>query len=113
MSAPGPAGPSASRRGREEVDLESATTRRSLLPTVSAFAEAWVPGFEPAGHAVRPVRPALVEAAPANGEHRRLDLAAAVPPDRGECGPEPRQGRIASNIERRTAIRQAARTARR
>jgi tripartite-type tricarboxylate transporter receptor subunit TctC len=112
-------------RGRTAVALAVSGARRvPQLPEVPTFAEAGVPAFDlvvwnavaaPRGTPTAVVErlAAAVEAALADGElRRRLSDLAAVPPDREERGPEPLRRRIASDVERWTAIAQAAGIAR-
>lgn len=108
-------------RGRTAVALAVSGARRvPQLPEVPTFAEAGVPAFDlvvwnavaaPRGTPAAVVErlAAAVEAALADEElRRRLSDFAAVPPDREERGPEPLRRRIASDVERWTAIAQAA-----
>ena len=108
-------------RGRTAVALAVSGARRvPQLPEVPTFAEAGVPAFDlvvwnavaaPRGTPTAVVErlAAAVEAALADGElRRRLSDLAAVPPDDEERGPEPLRRRIASDVERWTAIVQAA-----
>ena len=112
-------------RGRTAVALAVSGARRvPQLPEVPTFAEAGVPAFDlvvwnavaaPRGTPTAVVErlAAAVEAALADGElRRRLSDLAAVPPNREERGPEPLRRRIASDVERWTAIAQAAGIAR-
>ena len=112
-------------RGRTAVALAVSGARRvPQLPEVPTFAEAGVPAFDlvvwnavaaPRGTPTAVVErlAAAVEAALADGELRRpLSDLAAVPPDDEERGPEPLRRRIASDVERWTAIAQAAGIAR-
>jgi tripartite-type tricarboxylate transporter receptor subunit TctC len=112
-------------RGRTAVALAVSGARRvPQLPEVPTFAEAGVPAFDlvvwnavaaPRGTPTAVVErlAAAVEAALADGElRRRLSDLAAVPPDDEERGPEPLRRRIASDVERWTAIAQAAGIAR-
>lgn len=112
-------------RGRTAVALAVSGARRvPQIPEVPTFAEAGVPAFDlvvwNAIAAPRGTPPAVVErlaaaveAALADEElRRRLSDLAAVPPDREERGPEPLRRRIASDIERWTAIVQASGIAR-
>jgi tripartite-type tricarboxylate transporter receptor subunit TctC len=112
-------------RGRTAVALAVSGARRvPQLPEVPTFAEAGVPAFDlvvwnavaaPRGTPTAVVErlAAAVEAALADGElRRRLSDLAAVPPDHEERGPEPLRRRIASDVERWTAIAQAAGIAR-
>lgn len=112
-------------RGRTAVALAVSGARRvPQIPEVPTFAEAGVPAFDlvvwNAMAAPRGTPPAVVEqlaaaveAALADEElRRRLSDLAAVPPAREERGPEPLRRRIASDVERWTAIVQAAGIAR-
>jgi tripartite-type tricarboxylate transporter receptor subunit TctC len=112
-------------RGRTAVALAVSGARRvPQIPEVPTFAEAGVPAFDlvvwnaiaaPRGtpSAVVERLAAAVEAALADEElRRRLSDLAALPPDREERGPEPLRRRIASDIERWTAIVQASGIAR-
>ena len=112
-------------RGRTAVALAVSGARRvPQIPEVPTFAEAGVPAFDlvvwNAIAAPRGTPPAVVErlaaaveAALADEElRRRLSDLAAVPPAPEERGPEPLQRRIASDIERWTAIVQASGIAR-
>ena len=112
-------------RGRTAVALAVSGARRvPQIPEVPTFAEAGVPAFDlvvwnaiaaPRGTPPAAVErlAAAVEAALADEElRRRLSDLAAVPPAPEERGPEPLQRRIASDIERWTAIVQASGIAR-
>ena len=112
-------------RGRTAVALAvSGAGRMPQIQEVPTFAEAGVPAFDlvvwNAIAAPRGTPPAVVErlaaaveAALADEElRRRLSDLAAVPPAPEERGPEPLQRRIASDIERWTAIVQASGIAR-
>lgn len=112
-------------RGRTAVALAVSGARRvPQIPEVPTFAEAGVPAFDlvvwNAIAAPRGTPPAVVErlaaaveAALADEElRRRLSDLAAVLPAPEERGPEPLQRRIASDIERWTAIVQASGIAR-
>ncbi len=112
-------------RGRTAVALAvSGAGRVPQIPEVPTFAEAGVPAFDlvvwNAIAAPRGTPPpvverlaAAVEAALADEElRRRLSDLAAVPPAPEERGPEPLRRRIASDVERWTAIVQAAGIAR-
>lgn len=111
--------------GRTAVVLAVSGARRvPRIPEVPTFAEAGVPAFDlvvwNAIAAPRGTPPAVVErlaaaveAALAGEElRRRLSDLAAVPPAPEERGPEPLRRRIASDVERWTAIVQAAGIAR-
>ena len=111
--------------GRTAVALAvSGAGRVPRIPEVPTFAEAGVPTFDlvvwNAIAAPRGTPPpvverlaAAVEAALAGEElRRRLSDLAAVPPAPEERGPEPLRRRIASDVERWTAIVQAAGIAR-
>lgn len=113
-------------RGRTAVALAVSGARRvPQIPEVPTFAEAGVPAFDlvvwNAIAAPRGAPPAVVErlataveSALADEElRRRLSELAAVPPAPEERGPEPLRRRIASDVERWTAIVQAAGIARR
>ena len=108
-------------RGRTVVALAvSGAGRVPQIQEVPTFAEAGVPAFDlvvwNAIAAPRGTPPAVVErlaaaveAALADEElRRRLSELAAVPPAPEERGPEPLRRRIASDVERWTAIVQAA-----
>ncbi len=112
-------------RGRTAVALAvSGAGRVPQIQEVPTFAEAGVPAFDlvvwNAIAAPRGTPPAVVErlaaaveAALADEElRRRLSELAAVPPAPEERGPEPLRRRIASDVERWTAIVQAAGIAR-
>ncbi len=111
--------------GRTAVALAVSGARHvPRIPEVPTFAEAGVPAFDlvvwNAIAAPRGTPPAVVErlaaaveAALADEElRRRLSELAAVPPAPEERGPEPLRRRIASDVERWTAIVQAAGIAR-
>ena len=112
-------------RGRTAVALAVSGARRApQLPEVPTFAEAGVPAFDlvvwNAIAAPRGTPPAVVdrlaaavEAALADDElRRRLADLAAVPPAPEERGPAPLGRRIASDVERWSAVVQAAGIAR-
>jgi tripartite-type tricarboxylate transporter receptor subunit TctC len=108
-------------RGRTAVALAvTGSARVPQLPEVPTFAEAGVPTFDlvvwnaiaaPRGtpSAVVDRVAAAVDAALADEElRRRLGDLAALPPAREERGPDHLRRRIASDVERWTAVVQAA-----
>lgn len=112
-------------RGGTAVALAvSGAARAPQLPEVPTFAEGGVPAFDlvvwnafaaPRGTPAPVVEraAAAVEAALAVEElRRRLADLAALPPARDELGPEPLRRRIAADVERWTAVAQAAGLAR-
>ena len=112
-------------RGRTAVALAVSGARRvPQIPEVPTFAEAGVPAFDlvvwNAVAAPRGTPPAVVERLAAAVEasladeelRRRLSDLAAVPPAPEERGPEPLRQRIASDVERWTAIVRASGIAR-
>jgi tripartite-type tricarboxylate transporter receptor subunit TctC len=112
-------------RGRTAVALAvTGSARVPQLPEVPTFAEAGVPTFDlvvwnaiaaPRGtpSAVVDRVAAAVDAALADEElRRRLGDLAALPPAREERGPDHLRRRIASDVERWTAVVQAAGLAR-
>ena len=112
-------------RGRTAVALAvSGAGRVPQIPEVPTFAEAGVPAFDlvvwNAVAAPRGTPPAVVERLAAAVEasladeelRRRLSDLAAVPPAPEERGPEPLRRRIASDVERWTAVVRASGIAR-